>query len=472
MPAVNISYQVKDLPVQLVGGTNFGRYAKISDEETVNMIVSGDWLVPYAGYKEVADIGSGNNGRGVFNSTNLGSAIMVIDGGVYLFGTGLTLNLVGTLDTVTGDVFIAENNAKQIAICDRKNLYIFDWGSNTFSKVPLDWVPIYITFQGTYFIAAEKDQAQWRLSEQNNGLLWPSSTQFVGGFETKPDHVLAVFPFPGKENVLLVMGKTVTELWTLVGGQLFPYQRSSYINLDYGCVNPATIAFSDTFIVWLGVNEKSGITLLMSTGNTVNQISNDGLDFLFSQLCEPENCYGFLFKQDGHLIYQFTFPGDNLSFAYDFNTKMFFTVTDEKLNYHIAKNIIYFNNDYYFLSFNDGKVYEMNSRNEDLNNIEQPRIRKTVSFRTPDAKAFVAKNFSFTMEMGDSPFEQRVDLSLSKDGGEVFGNKVGHKVQPLGRRQNKIDFWNMGRANELVLQLQFWGRGRILVWNGVLRIFI
>ena len=73
---------------------------------------------------------------------------------------------------------------------------------------------------------------------------------------------------------------------------------------------------------------------------------------VLANLSNAGNCTGFLFRQDGHMIYQFTFPDDNISYAYDFNTGLFFNVSDEKLNYHIARQVVLFNNDYYFVSLN------------------------------------------------------------------------------------------------------------------------
>ena len=38
------------IPLDLVGGNKFGRYKKVSVEQTFNMMVSDDALVDYAGY--------------------------------------------------------------------------------------------------------------------------------------------------------------------------------------------------------------------------------------------------------------------------------------------------------------------------------------------------------------------------------------------------------------------------------------
>lgn len=462
-----LSPSLKTLPLDIVGSTKFGRYPKISIEQTFNMIVSDDWLVPFAGYQVVDTIAPNGQGRGLYSSAQYKHLIMVIDNGVYKVNQNLGATKIAEIATFSGDVFIDENNAGQIAICDKSKIYIFDYNNDTFQAANLNFLPGYVAFQDTYFIAPDLRTSQWRLSDNNNGLSWPNDSQHIGQFQTKPDRPVAAVRFPGKGNMLFVFGSTVTEAWYDLGYQLFPYQKNTYFNIDYGCLNPATIASNDNIIVWLGANEKSGPVIMVSDGGEPKQISNDGINFRFAQLKNPTNSYGFLFKQDGHNIYQITFPSDNFSLCYDFNTSQFFTLTDEKMNYHIAKRVVYFNNSYYFVSFNDGNLYELNTKYTSYNGQEIPRVRVCKNIRMPDTSRFVVNELSFTIEQGQSNDVQRVDLSLSKNGGESFGSSLGKTLNTVGHRPNRLRYWNLGAANDLVLQFRFWGEGRFVATDGV-----
>jgi hypothetical protein len=462
---------LKQIPLDIVGSTMFGRYPKISIEQTFNMIISDDWLVPSAGYKTKAEIADNGEGRAIFASNNLNQMVAVIDNGVYLINENLAYLRIGTLETSAGDVFIDENNAGQIAICDKSSIYIYNYNASTFQKATLDFLPGYVAFQDGYFIAPDLNQAQWRLSDPNNGASWPAQAADVGAFQTKPNKPVAALRFPGKGNLLLVFGSTVTELWYDLGYQLFPYQKNSYMNIDYGCLNPATIAASDKFVVWLAANEKSGPVIMYTDGSDAVQISNDGINFKFAQLSNPSNSYGFLFKQDGHLIYQLTFPDDNFTIAYDFNTEKLFTLTDEYMSCHIAKRVVYFNNSYYFVSLRDGNVYELNSRYTTYDDAEIPRVRVCKNIRLPDSSRFVVNNLTFTLEQGEDADLQRIDFSFSIDGGNSFTSYEGHELNAIGRRQNRIDFWNKGMANDFVPQFRFWGTGRFVATNGLTSIY-
>jgi hypothetical protein len=539
---------LQPIPLKIVGSTKFGRYPKISLEQTYNMMVSDGWLVPYAGYKKTINIEAIGNGRGIFNSTRFGELIVVIDSSVYRVDKYMSFSKVADIETSSGDVFIDENDAKQIAICDKKTIYILDYETNAFEKLSLDFVPGYVSFQDGYFISPIVSQPKWRLSVLNtmlaistativsggtgyalndiltvsqgiggtlkvtgvsaggviNGVSvnatgkgfstgahtvtggagngatfsitidngFPAAPANVGTFQTKPDTVMACVRVPGRGNQLFVFGKTVTESWTDVGYQLFPYQRSSSFNIDYGCLNAATIAAGEEFIVWLGSNEKSGLAIMYSSGGNIQQISTDGINFQLAQLVNPESAYGFLFKQDGHLFYQLTFtdPKDNLTLTYDFSNNMFFTLCDKDMNYHIAKRAVYFNNTYYFISLKGGNLYELNSKYTTNDGEEVPRIRILPPVRMPDASPFIANNLTFILEQGESEDIARIDLSISIDGGRSFGNSYGQQLNSLGKRKNRLVYWNLGYSNDLTIQLKFWGTGRFVINEGILSI--
>jgi len=478
-----ISPTLNTLPLKMLCSTVFGRYPKTSVEQVFNMIQSDGWMVPFAGHKMVVNIDNSGVAREVYYSTKLNKIVMVVNNIIYLINSSLIATRVASIDTYTGDVFIDENEANQIAISDKKNIYILNTVSNVFQKAVIGFIPGYLCFQDGYFICADVGTNQWQLSNLNNGLIWLGAGNTVGLLQTKPDNVVATVRLPGHGNHLLVMGGTVTELWVDVGYKLFPYQRSSGINIDYGCLNPATIASGDEFVVWLGINEKSGPVIMVSTGGETKRISNDGIDFKLAALTNPSYAYGFIYKQDGHLFYQITFPDpeDNLTLLYDFNTQKFFTLCDEYMDYHIAKRIVYFNNSYYFISFKDGNLYELNTKYTQYDGEEIPRVIVSDTIRLPDSSPFIVNNITFTMEQGmpepdlsDPPSSvtiPRVDVSFSIDGGTSFSNYFGMDLNKVTNKRNRLIKWGFGRCNEFIPQFRFWNAGRMLVKDGIVSIY-
>lgn len=514
------SARYQDLPLQIAGSTKFGRYPKMSSEQTYNMILSDDWLVPFSGYKNQKTLNQTGQGRGIYSSSKQDLMFAVIDNNVWKFDTALSGVIVGNLLTFVGDVFITENNAKQVVFSDSQNLYVYNGTTGIFqtsqSTNPagafyIDFTPGYLTFQNGRVISPAATAASdflWRLSAENDATSWPDDAQHQGTLQTKPDRTVACIRFPGRGNLLLVFGSTVAEQWYDVGAQLFPYQRSQSTNIDYGCINPASIADSENLVCWIAINEKSGPVITYTNGGEIKHISTDGINFKLAELTEPANCYGFMFKQYGHLFYVATWPADRLSYAYDFNTDKFYTLCDENMDAFIAKRIAFFNDTYYFVSIVDGNLYELSSDFTDYdygndNVFEIPRIRILPSVMMPDQSRFVAGYAGFTIEQGQFDFPDRdtrfilgteageeistqnhsiligggedftnnvprIDMSVSKDGGVAFGSNVSIKMNPLGKRQNRLMWWRLGASNDLVLQFRMHGFGPFVAYNGLI----
>lgn len=431
----------RQFPLNIVGSSIFGRYPKISIEKTYNMFMSDQFMVPYAGY----NIGiTANNfldaieGRAIFTSTKFDQLVVVEGSSVFLVNIVYSQTQekveffqvfrIGQLQTQTGVVYISENNKPQIGISDGTAFYVYDpsppMGHTTFEAVPLNFTPGYLTFHDTYFIlAASNDNTYtppanntWRLSGQNDGYTWNSDSASIGLLQTKPDNVRAVVRFPSKGNMIFVMGSIVTEAWFDTGAQLFPYQRNNQFNIDYGCLQPATVAYMDEFVVWLAQNEKSGPIIVYSDGGMPKKITTDGIDYLFSTLENPADSQAFLYRQDGHLFYHINFYSDNLSLFYDFSTQKFYHACDQNLNYFIASEVAFFKNQYYFITKNNGNLFVFDTTittYEDVDSIgdrtinEIPRIRTCSNTRTPDQDYQIINDIGFTIESGETDYQQQ-----------------------------------------------------------------
>src|SRR3569623_337458 len=632
----------KPIPLKMVGGSSFGRYPKISPEVTYNMLITDGWMVNFPGYEvqyvpessPPEPVLSGSEGRAIYSSEKAGVIFAVIDNTLYSIDATLNAQRLGQLQTSSGDVFIAENNASQIEICDGTYLYNYNYATGIFSQVPfpttlaayagitfttassqvvsavagttftvganniivtalgayqnaaanifqggnvqvgifdnagalvvsttifstinppnsISYVPIapttliagqsytilqtllanalllttgtivagsaititatrsaaatgltyttlntygyanaygptfqyatslntlrplYVEFQDTYFIVTASD-GQWYLSYNNNGLIFPIDSQHIGEFQTKPDLPIAAKRIPGIGNKLLIFGTNVTEPWADLGLQLFPNQRDTFNNIDYGCLNAASIAALEDYVVWLGGNEQSGPTIMYTDGQSIKRLSTDGIGFALSNLSQPSNCYGFLFRQYDHVIYVLVFPADNYSLCYDFTSGMFSNLCAPDMTAFIAMRITYFNNKYYFVSIIDGNLYQIDSNITTYNGDEIPCIRIPPTFRLPDASRFIGSNANFVIEQGaqtDPNATQVVDLSVSKDGGNTYGPAYRKQLNPQAKRRNRLNFWNLDKANELTCQFRFHSFGRTVFTDGELNVY-
>lgn len=437
------------VPVNIVGGSQFGRYSKISAERTVNMFVTTAgtpdaddyeaWLVNFMGYRRVLNFTKfpdpvpvaypnklpAGIGRGLFHSIRGNLAVAIINSVVYKIIPNLGVTVVGNIASTTGDVYMAENLNSQICIVDGVNAYIYNYsgsGSLTVQSLSGTLVPNYVKYHNTFFLFGNgnttADGAAWYAYSYATPTTITQTSQLA--LQTKADYAKAVQPIPGRGNNVLVFGTTVCEVHTQVGG-LQNYIRQPSVNINYGCLSIATIAEGGNYIAWLGANEDESPVIMVYDGNEAVTISTDGIDYLMSTIKFPETSTGFLYREDGHLFYQLTFynKADNLTLVYDFNTRLFSNLTDQYNNYHPARQVMYFNLKTYFISLNNAALYELSSNitiiDENLPRLnasivynpnlvfEIPRIRITSGIRKPGSPRFIANGLSLTLEQGTDP---------------------------------------------------------------------
>ena len=452
---------MKRLALPIVGGSKFARYPQMTSESSTNLFVTGKdinkpALVPYFGYKKVLDFPPGE-ARGIFFSSRLGDMIIVIGRKVYRVSKFLTAREVGELDTTKGSVTITDNINSQITFEDGNKLYVYDYSLSTFSEPSIDFSPTYLDYQDTYTIATD-DTGKWRLSDSSNSSIWPVLD--FRSLQTKADTLKAAVVL---DRQLWIIGTKATELWYDRSNQLFPYVRDNSISIDYGAVSSTSISKGFGTLVWLATNEKSGNVIVYTRGGPPQEISPEGLDYVLNSISAPESSYGSLYQLDGHIFYQLTFDKDNITIVYDFTSKEWHRATDEKLDHHILKNISFFDNKMYFISFKDSGLYEMNSEITTYDDEEIPRIRVLPPVRFEDDEPFIINNVNLQMEQGQNKGITKVGLSFAKNSGNSFGTTVTIDGNSIGHRQGKMDWKGLGRAINITMQFRFWSKGRFVI---------
>ena len=534
----------EQIPIIVAGSSTFSVWPKISLEKTYNMYLSDEWMIGFPGYKQVALSAAPGEGRALFRSVRGGFLLAVVGSAVYILNQTITPTFVGTLSSSSGEVFIDENLAQQICLVDGQKAYIYHYDVTNPTAIgtltpqtlvdglgsnPI--IPNYVTFHAGYFLIASSPNSinsfQWyaffrNISDSTGQTIMWESTQTIS---TKPDDAIAVRRLPGRSNNVIVFGSSVCEVHTLTGEQIDKaatgiYVRVSSYSIDNGCISVSTIAASEETVVWLAVNESNSPVIMVTNGAETRPISTDGIDHLMETIKFPEQSTAFFSRQNGHLFYQLTFfnPQDNLTLAYDFTTSKFFHLSDENLNFHIARDVVYFNEQSYMISLKNAAVYEIGDQFNTYSYTEDPtdvgliipRIRICNTIRKKDSSTFRCGLFTFWIEQGINDFFEEsvcngeliteiteqpiisesglimlaefgecnfiinapaVDMSISKTGNENFSNFVRRELQPMSHFRNQIRWHRIGQANELTVQLRFWNFDRMVVTNGVAEIY-
>lgn len=542
---MTLTTDTEEIPVRIVGSSVYGRYPTISVERTYNMFITSSadneeqWLANFPGYAQILRlIEDGAEGRGAFHSVRGNFIIAFVAGDVF------RINLLeevptslGSIGTTTGEIFADENLSSQICFVDGQTAYIYNYqnfpaaiSAAVFNSHSADFQPNYVTYHNTYFIFGNalltNAGSNWVIYQSGADGTDPNAYKLTWvqtlALQTKADFAKAALRIPGKGNNIIVFGTTVAEIWNNIGGQLV-YQRNSTVNIDYGTPSVATIAANDEYVVWLGINEKSSPALMVMQGGSAARISTDGLDYLFETVQFPTSSTAILYRQGGHSFYILTFfdPADNFTIMYDFTTKRLYDLTDWDFTAFPARQIVYYRNKNYFISYKDGSIYEISSdlttydvyANAESVTADQvyeiPRVRLTNTYRVPNRpEKYKVKMFTFVIESGttpdayDTPYcfgyilnevtnqiiytedglpllveggycytnKPRVDLTISKNGGITFSNTVSRELKKTGDYKNQPRWNNLGYAQQITYQLRIWSKGRTVVKNGAMEI--
>jgi hypothetical protein len=367
---------LQQIPVNVVGSSTFGQFAKMSPSKTYNLYISSvgekdnqqQWLINFPGYKAQLQLLPFGEGRGIFRSIRGNLMIAVLNANVYRIDTSLGAILIGSLNTDAGDVYIDENLNDQICIVDGTYAYIYNHSlppNLTVQSLSGGLVPNYVTYHNTFFLfgngAQSSQGSAWYAYSYNSATTITQTSQLA--LQTKPDYAIAIKRIPGQSANVLVFGTAVCEVHQQVGG-IQNYRRLNNVSVDYGCLNVSTIDAADDYICWLAVNEFNAPVIMVYSGQNAVPISTDGISSQLGQLQYPQESTAAFIRVDSHLMYQLTFynPADNVTFLYDFKTQKFFHLSDQSLNYHPATRYAYFNNTTYFVSLNNCNLYEISDK--------------------------------------------------------------------------------------------------------------
>lgn len=489
---------------------------------------ANEWLISFPGYEGITALLSSGEGRGIFRSIRGNFMLAVVNANVYRINSNLGYLLIGTLSSNTGEVFMDENLNNQICIVDGTSAYIYNHSlapNLTVQSLSGTLIPNYVTYHNTFFLFGNGNNsgngAAWYAYSYSTDTTITQTTQLA--LQTKPDYAIAVKRIPGQSANVLVFGTAVCEIHQQVGG-IANYRRVNSVSVDYGCLSVSTIDAADQYIAWLGVNEFNSPVIMVYSGQGAVSISTDGIAYELGQIKFPAQSTAAFIRVDGHLMYQLTFfnAADNVTYLYDFNTSKFFNLSDQHLNYHPARQYAYFNQKNYFVSLNNGVLYrigsDINIINEnvtgqsDSNKIfDKQEIRITDNYAQPDSDRFIVNRLSITIEQGTDPavnalslatsvfvteqdydppgavfvtedgnyvfvlegetagmpYQPRVDLSISTDGGITWSNTVAYPMNPLGYRKNIMNWNRLGACNTITFKFRFWARHYFVVNNGI-----
>ena len=408
-----------------VGPAFTGRSSYWDGQDLVNLFVDQDTaggkspsaLVGTPGMTAWATLAPGEPVRGMLAAGD--GNLYAVCGSIFFQVTPQgQATIMGTLQTGTGAVSLAENMGVQIILADGANGYLYTFATEAFSQIVNADFPgaSLADYLDAYFVVAKPGSNQFYLSALNDGSTWDGVSWATK--EGKPDQIVSMAV---NHRQLWLFGQVSTEIWYNTGAAYptFPLSPISGVFLETGCAARMSSVVMDNTVVWL----TDKLQVVRATGFAPQIISTRPMEYLISQYPRVDDAQAFAYVQGGHTFYVLTFPTADATWVYDAATSFWHRRKSFGQGRWQANCYARFGGMHLVGGAASGKIYELSETaySEDGAIIERIRISPPMS----------QENKRLFMSEFQIDFEPGVGLAAGEGGGPGPGQVQGGDPQAM-----------------------------------------
>lgn len=460
----------------LVG--SFNRYPELDfdGEDTVNLFwvkdpkgKKGGALFNTPGTKFIVDLAEGSvePTRALFTLGN--QMFGVFGSGVYYFDAAQVPNLIGTMGTNDGYVSIATNNADQIIFVDGQKGYVYNVLTGVFGEITdpdFPTLPINVAYLDTYFVIPSAESQTFQLSANNDGTSWNGFLD-TAQIQTYPGVNMGV----GVVNERLYFFKNnSTEIWYNPGDADFPLRKDTNLIFNYGCLSTASIVSDYGYLLWLAQDNSGAASVMLTTGYMPQRVSTKAVEATIGTFTNPADVQCYLYKEEGHIFYVMNWTTDDYTLVLDITENEWHRMEMQAKppiasdpsygkTRHVGSCHAFFNDAHYIGSYKNQILYEFSR--QFASNAGEPirRIRTGSPFADPLYRPMQINRFQVDIVTGiadqSGPYaDPSIFLSVSRDGGHVFGNQIPASMGRVGKRQIRCIWRKKGLCKKFVPRIE------------------
>lgn len=333
-----------------------------------------------------------------------------------------------------------------------------------------------VDYLDTFLIFNRPGTNEWycALSDQIsfNGL-------FVGVKTAWPDNILCVV---ANERQAILFGSLKGEPWYNAGSVPFPFQLTPGVIIEQGCAAKYSPQKMDTYVYWLSQSaEGARMVMRMASNNVAQRISLHSIEAEFLKYPRVDDAIGSVHQIEGHSFYSLHFPTADRTWVYDAATEQWWEDASFDANgvqhrshatftaYAYGKNLA--------LDWATGALYQINPQTFTDNGAPIPWIRSFPHY-TNELKYVTMANIIADVETGTRPgtgevgqflspwslgfssgfgpitqvAAPTVNLRISRDGGNRYGNNRPKMGVSSGRYRTMMQWPGNGMARDWVLE--------------------
>jgi hypothetical protein len=306
----------KRVQIPFVGQQSVSRSVLVNNQETVNFMnaIKGSGAkapIVLETAPGLVDLGSSVIGNGPLRSPQMVNSKIraaAVVGDLYgVFGDRLIqqTNDIGNIDVGTlnstgdsGTVRMARGRS-HIMMVDGTDGYTYD--GTTFAQITdpdFPSNPTHCIYIDGFFVVNDADTDNFFISAVEDPTDW-NALDFEAA-AVAPDAALAL---AATESILWIIGDETAQGYYNDGNPDFPYTIILSATQEVGILAPQSIAESDDGIFYLATTPEGGRFVYRIRGTQGQVISQDEQESFLTDITDPSDAYGFIYKQAGKSFY-------------------------------------------------------------------------------------------------------------------------------------------------------------------------
>lgn len=454
------------MQIPFTGSAYLSRSVNFSASRCVNLFpVSGEtgdtksprMLLGTPGLRLLTTLG-GTDGLRALYKPSVGDGIAVHGSSVYRIATDWTSTLVGTIDTLTTPVSIADNGTIAVLVTGPSG-WTLDLALNTLTPIsdPAFYGAARVSYNNVTFIFERPGTNQFYISAPGSVTL--DALDFAAA-ESNAEPIVAHIV---NHSELLLFKESVTEIWRDSGNTDFPYSRDGNAAIEQGCAAKYSLVALDNTVFWIG-RDKSGQGIVWRmNGYTPQRVSHDGVEFAIQGYSDISDAWAYAYQQEGHTFYVVNFPIGNATWVYDvkeqaWHERAYLIPASGLLQRHRAACHMFFGGEHVVGDWENGKLYALDLDTYSDNGDAQLALRSC-------AHVFDSNNKQVRVDWLEVLIEAGVGLQTgqgsdpvmmvrwSKDGGHAWSPLRSMSMGRVGTFRARARTGKLGKARDWVFEV-------------------
>lgn len=473
---------IQEFPI--IGGSNQQLIPAFDSQVSNNWYalvdpVSGDnCLYPYAGSALInsPDVGLNNfkgRPRGAQNTEEF--AFFTIGNLVFRMDTSFNTTQIGTISTSTGEM-CTTTGGNYLVLVDGASKWFYNIVTDSFLPITdpdAPTSPTNVCEQQGFFLFNEAGTQTDIESAQND----PNKFDELNRIQINNRSSYLSYPLVCQETInnrIVAFTTGFIEILENQGKAGFTFRPDPNLIFGYGVPSQNAVAKGigggmnedqPEFLIFV-TNTVGLRKVMMTSGQAPRVISSPSMEYKLNQLTNIADCSSFVWTVNGQTFFQISFNVDNVTFAYNLNSKQWFDLNYNG-NRHFAESYVYFNGKHLVTSCFDSNIYELSENYYTNNGIPITRERVTQNVRVKGYRQFSVKLFWIWMQQGFSPAgitdvnnpqylygsQGNIYIYISQNGGHTFGEPFIVSVGESANFDHVTDYPAVGTARDFCVKI-------------------